>query len=297
MSIETVRAITDEILIQCAQTVRPQRTNTRLPYVHTTKGEDPGVSLVKKLTLLAGELEKIDANDFPMCHRVDFLEKRKNVIGYANQSMKNQPNICKVVTELSSVLPHYGGHGSGGSVRDFAFIASADVRPLVERDFKELEYTLIPSKAWKSVIVMCGSILEAVLYDQLTKDATTIAAAMASPRAPTRSSIPGARCPTCNEKGFGEPTCATCNQVTKNTVAKDISSTARRNSWSLNDLIAVACDIGLLPIADENAVHLALREFRNFVHPRVEIRKGIPIAEGPAKTAHGMLITILDHLS
>lgn len=277
MSIETVRKIVGEMQGNC-----------------TTGGD--GMKLARDLGLLDEELQRIASDDFHLDHRMAFLDVRRRV-GHANSSIdKKFDRVCRLAGDVNNVLAHYIGIGSADT-RDFSFVFDTDVRSLVERDFEELESYLKPNQAWKSMIVMCGSILEAVLYDQLTKDAATIELANASTKAPKRTSTPGAKCPTCNAKGHGVPSCATCNQATKSEVVKDISSSARRNSWSLSDLITVACDIGLLNLEDENAVHLALREFRNFVHPRVEIRKGIPIGEGPATTSYGMLITILDQLS
>ena len=79
--------------------------------------------------------------------------------------------------------------------------------------------------------------------------------------------------------------------------AKDISNHTHEDEWSLNDLIKVACDLKLLPHKDEKAIHFVLREYRNFVHPRLEVQMGIGISEAHATASKGMLDVILDHLT
>ena len=44
------------------------------------------------------------------------------------------------------------------------------LRAIIERDYKKLSQTLMPDCAWKNAVVIAGSILEAVLYDLLTRD-------------------------------------------------------------------------------------------------------------------------------
>lgn len=78
---------------------------------------------------------------------------------------------------------------------------------------------------------MAGSILEAVLYDVLTKDQSALSKATSSAKAP---------------KG------------------KDIT----KGEWKLSNLIEVATDTGILPQDRANTVDQVLRDYRNFVHPK-----------------------------
>jgi hypothetical protein len=58
------------------------------------------------------------------------------------------------------------------------------LKGIIERDYKELTLVLFPGGAWKSTVIMAGSILEAILFDLLGSDPATQAKAMASQAAP-----------------------------------------------------------------------------------------------------------------
>jgi hypothetical protein len=178
--------------------------------------------------------------------------------------------VIRKARRIQQLLDLYQGEGSRAQTRDFAFVSDSDVRRIIERDYRELTIRTFPDGSWKSTVILAGSILEAVLYDRLTKDQPTIAKAMGSGDAPRKS---------------------------KNGPIKDITRHTRDDQWSLNDLIKVACDLKLLPHKDEEAIHLVLRDYRSFVHPRLEIQMGINISEGHATAAKGMLDIILDHLT
>ncbi|MDA7878582.1 hypothetical protein N9B39_03420, partial [bacterium] len=131
---------------------------------------------------------------------------------------------------------------------------------------RELVQRAFPDGSWKSTVILSGSILEAVLHDLMTKDIAAINAAMASPKAPKK----------------------------KGGATKDITLDDYQNQWTLNDLIKVACDRKILPFSDEKAIHQVLREYRNLVHPRVEIAMGVFVNEGHATASKGMLDVCLD---
>jgi hypothetical protein len=160
------------------------------------------------------------------------------------------------------VLDSYGGERSGIVSREFTFVGDADLRQIVERDYRELRTRLFPGRAWKSTVVMAGSILEAILLDRLTRDAGTIAAANAR-RA---------------HKG------------------RDITSSDRNQQWLLSDLIDVTIELGFLESGDGMMTHETLREFRNLIHPRAEVRKKRAPSEGEAMAAVGALEIVCDHL-
>ena len=50
--------------------------------------------------------------------------------------------------------------------RDFTFIHDSDLRRILERDFYEIQRAFI-SQCWKSVIILCGGAIEAILTDLL----------------------------------------------------------------------------------------------------------------------------------
>ena len=51
----------------------------------------------------------------------------------------------------------------------FAFIVNDKLREIAKRDFKELQIATL-SKSWKSMIVLSGGVLEAILLDLLLRD-------------------------------------------------------------------------------------------------------------------------------
>ena len=60
------------------------------------------------------------------------------------------------------------------------YTLNKDLREIIERDYKELTLVLFPGGAWKSTVIMAGSILEAILYDVLASDLAVNAKALAS---------------------------------------------------------------------------------------------------------------------
>ena len=108
---------------------------------------------------------------------------------------------------------------------------------------------------------MAGSILEAILYDALTKDAATLAKAKSSPMAP---------------------------------LAKfDLS----KGEWTLEYLIKVSAHIGIIPTNRAVSIDQVLRDYRNFVHPKKEIRSAHPCSEAEAYMAKGVLDGVCNHFS
>jgi hypothetical protein len=108
---------------------------------------------------------------------------------------------------------------------------------------------------------MAGSILEAVLFDLLTADPTLKPKVLSSSAAP-------------RNKG----------------VVIDVED------WRLESLIKVAADIGILPKNREDTFDQVLRDYRNFVHPKKEIKSAHACGEGEAQLAIGGLNAVCDIL-
>lgn len=217
----------------------------------------------------AEELDRLDPRDFDPGARYDFVVLRVAIRNWAKGQIGNGAKAAADANTMSGLLDAYQGEGAGAVLRQFAFVTNPAVKGIVERDYRELTQRAFPDGSWKSTVILSGSILEAVLHDILTKDAAAIAAAMGSAKAP-------------NRQGGGK---------------RDITLDDYQNEWKLNDLIKVACDLHILPYADEKAIHHVLREYRNLVHPLAEIAQGINIGEGHATASKGMLDVILDHLT
>jgi hypothetical protein len=210
---------------------------------------------------LAEELERLDPRDFLPASRFNFVMIRTRARSLARLSTFGDVRPVKEFAKtVSACLDFYGGDGSRAVSRSFAFVTDAALRVIIERDYRELSLILLPDGAWKSVVVMSGSILEAILYDQLTKDSATVASAVAASKAP------------------------------KN---RDLS----KGEWRLHDLIQVAVELGILPPPRAASIDQILRDYRNFVHPKKEIRSAHPCSEAEAFLSKGALDSVCNHLT
>lgn len=141
-------------------------------------------------------------------------------------------------------------------VRSFSFVKDDALRQIIERDYHELRLNVYPSGAWKATVVLAGSILEALLFDQLTTD-------------------PAMR-------------------IRAETSAKILKSQGKVKNlavekWKLFDLINIAASIDVLPEKRVNSIDQVLRDYRNFIHPKVEIRAQHQCMEAEAMMAVGAL--------
>ena len=216
------------------------------------------------LAELSRELDSLDTHDFEPTVQTEFLFSRTEIRFLAAKPGVNELQFDAVLERLLPVLDGYRGEHSGRTHRDFSFVSNAGLRDIIERDYAELTFKLFPSEAWKSTIVMAGSLLEAILQDALGAPATVLRATQ-SPLAPKDS------------KGR----------------AKELA----KGEWRLQDLIAVAADISVLPRDRADSIDQILRDYRNFVHPSKELRAKHPCGKAEAFLAVGAVESILDHLT
>lgn len=214
------------------------------------------------LRVLPAELDRLDTRDFLPAGRYDFVLLRARAHSWGRITMISTElrQIRAFGKSVSACLDLYGGEGSRAVSRSFSFVTDAGLRNIIERDYRELSLILLPGGAWKSVVVMSGSILEAILYDQLTKDAATKSRAVAASTAPR---------------------------------GKDIS----RDEWRLHDLIRVAVELTILPATRADSIDTILRDYRNFVHPKKELRSAHPCTEAEALLSKGALDSVCNHLT
>ena len=69
--------------------------------------------------------------------------------------------------------------------RQFSFVKDASLRQIIERDYVEIQKAYVAS-CWKSVIILCGGTIEAILTDLLVADEP---AAKGSAKAPNKGDI------------------------------------------------------------------------------------------------------------
>ena len=67
--------------------------------------------------------------------------------------------------------------------RQFTFIYDKDLRTIIERDYSEIQRAYI-SECWKSVIILCGGTIEAILTDLLTSNEPATKVAKSAPKEP-----------------------------------------------------------------------------------------------------------------
>jgi hypothetical protein len=95
--------------------------------------------------------------------RHDFAVLRVAMRNWAKRNIGDGSRAAADAATLAKLLDSYAGEGTGAVTRDFSFIAKPDVKKLVERDYRELTLRAFPDGAWKSTVILAGSILEAVL--------------------------------------------------------------------------------------------------------------------------------------
>jgi hypothetical protein len=216
--------------------------------------------LFKHLPALAEELDRLDPRDFLPDAQYDFVIVRIDARRWAKADLlsgNELPEIAAFAKRVIDILAKYGGNGSRAVVRSFDFVQDIDLRQIIERDYRELRLNVYPSGAWKSTVILAGSILEALLFDRLTTDPLIRTRAEASAEAPRDRSRS----------------------------VKDLAA----GEWKLQNLIDVAVDINVLPAERAKSFDQVLRDYRNFVHPKKEIRAQHQCTEAEAMMAIGAL--------
>ncbi len=122
--------------------------------------------------------------------------------------------------------------------------------PIIESRLDEARKTLAAS-AHLSVVMLCGSILEAVLLGRAQQDPAQFNLSKASPKSPNGKVKP-----------FHE--------------------------WTLAQFIDVASEVGILKLDVQKFSH-GLRDFRNYIHPYQQITSGFTPDEHTAKVCFQVL--------
>jgi hypothetical protein len=246
------------------------------PRADSTELSDRLRTVVPQCGVLVEELRRLDPRDFLNDSRYDFVIARLNMelwgqrwspgatgpfVNAFNQEPKSRVELKDMLNRVIAVLEKYGGEGWRVATRKFTFVKDADLRDIVERDYKELALVLFPGGAWKSTVIMAGSILEAVLFDQLESG------------------------PARKTKALTDP-----DAFKKKGVVQDLEN------WNLESLIKVATNLSLIPRERAKTFDQVLRDYRNFVHPKKEVKAKHPCREGEAQLAFGALNALCDIL-
>lgn len=214
--------------------------------------------------LIAKELEPLDTLSFAPSDRHFFILFRERISQSAllNGLHSHEWNeYVHLFQKLRKALENYGTIHKYELPRTFDFIQDDNLKLIIERDYKELIHILMPDGAWKSAVILAGSILEAILYDQLASEQY--------------------------------------NQLALDCISapKYQGEVKHLAKWKLKEMITVAEKIDCLPPQRAKSIDQVLRDYRNFVHPLVEIRSQHPCTQAEALMAQGALEAIINHFN
>ena len=195
------------------------------------------VALCRMLTRLFDQVVELEDLEYADAVAFDHIRDCFQSLGdSADKSVLfDLPNIIE--RSLKKSVPEYESR--------FPTILDSDFRNILDRDLIDVQISL-QRGLWKSAMVMCGSILEASMYEFLLRNPLWT-------MDPSRSSLP-------KYKGN----------------IRDIKINDFENQWTLNHLIEFFCDNKLLdgdPEKWRTTLHFFIREYRNLVHPMAEMRK------------------------
>lgn len=234
-------------------------------FIEKMESRESGISHRVYFEMIADELNTLDTLCFAPNDRYKFILARQNIKLQSRQAGFDYADIDFFITELTTIakaLRNYGTIHSHQLPKSFDFIQNNDLKLIIERDYKELVHILMPDGAWKSTVILSGSILEAILYDQLSS--------------PTYMNLAEA--------------CTSAPKYQDRTV-KPIEK------WKLAEMITVAEKINCLPPQRAKSIDQVLRDYRNFVHPLVEIRSEHPCTDAEAYMAKGALDAVINHFN
>ncbi len=243
-----------QYLIELIDQIEPRQAGANFNRDYRTQEE-----LVKEFSR---EIDRLDPRDFVPSVQSEFVMLRAQLKAWASHTVKPFAREKNPFRRLPAVLQLYGGEKSHIKSRTFEYVADQELRKIVERDYREISLTVFPAGAWKSTVILAGSILEALLHDALTRDSATLARATAASSAPK---------------------------------FKGKVKSLENGEWRLSELIDVAAELQLLPRERANTIDQVVRDYRNFVHPKKEIRAQHACTEAEALLAKGALEGVCNH--
>lgn len=88
--------------------------------------------------------------------------------------------LAVVVGKLTAIVEETDD-GPVVQIRVFNFVRDSELRQVLERDYSEIQRAFI-SQCWKSVIILSGSAIEAILVDQMLANETNAKGASKAPK-------------------------------------------------------------------------------------------------------------------
>lgn len=139
------------------------------------------------LQVLIDELQRIE-RDYPRLLPPFSPQDHFSHRGHANKPLYD---ISGILAYMAGALARLEALLTGPEslpvtqVREFAFVSDRELRKVLERDYDEIQRCYI-AKCWKSVIILSGSAMEAILLDCVQQDS---ARARAATKAPNKSDL------------------------------------------------------------------------------------------------------------
>lgn len=185
-----------------------------------------------------------------------FLATWEKIINKKNDSLDLLSSVKKLLLEVEVLS---GETNNDLPEQDWGFISNQKLKAILIRDYAELSL-LLNRKANKSILVLSGSILEAILVSILSQHKADADTAYSNLYGSKQKVLPAIE------------------------------------DWKLYQLIRVAGAIGKL---DEDTMRQAdiLRDYRNLIHPVAEVRKGTDLDDEIVLVEIALLKRILRLLS
>ena len=221
------------------------------------------LAVVKELFVALSALDASD--DIREKHRTKFIERRSQLGNFAANG-GSTGGAKASMADVSEALEDALKQELPAAATRFPGIRDGEFRSLLERDLLEAEQSA-DQRNWKSCVVMCGSVLEAALYEYLLRN-------------------PGW---TMDAARLNKPT-------RRGGVVKDIQARGWEDQWTLKELIDFACANNLLRQYNADTLHNTLREPRNLIHPMKEIRREQWVNEHSAQVSLNMVRSALAEL-
>jgi hypothetical protein len=143
---------------------------------------------------------------------------------------------------------------------NLSFVSDQAIRGVLERDLRELSRQ-DPETAPKTVVVLCGAVTEGLLMDAVKAN---LSRALAT-------------------------TAATNHKVQNRSDLTD-------RQWTLAAFVEVASEMGVVAKTIGPMLGPVVKDFRNLVHPAVELRDGLKAQAEEAKLALALLEAVIRDL-
>ena len=228
------------------------------------------IALLKHVVSVAGDVHPHDFLE--AASRDRFLEVRERLEQYASRGGGDEGGIRGDAQLMAQIIQILIEQPKPRNESAFSWIGDKKLRSILDRDHTEA-VSLLSGHCYKSCIVMCGSILEAVLYAVLREDPDWVKGR-----------------PSClPQKNIG-------SKSSPDWQPRDISSNAEEDQWKLDDLAKCCCAHGVLEKSREGTLTDVLRQPRNLIHPTVETRGKHGVSLEQAKASLSVLELILHDL-